>query len=224
MIPIRFRLDDERAKKLDKFLTQYGFTKPNASDNYRDLLDMIFQMSENQKNAKAVTQQREAIHSVDIKCDLRVKAEQLVRALDSEGKTCWREEKVYFCVQWSKGKVAKQLKLITTDVCIICSLLKAQWKAEPDNTAEEITKIKEANKKEREIEQPITVAAAPTPKPEKVMNSWDCEAKGYGVHYTVCFNCRTKDSIMYFGCLRCHPEIAKALDYWKKVSPTGKTQ
>jgi hypothetical protein len=138
-------------------------------------------------------------------------------------------------VQWKAGKVTKQLKLITTEVCTICSLLKQKWQEEPDDTAAEITKITVAQESEKPMypekqraasaQRPAPFLSTPPPTPEKkareIQNSWHCEKLNTTVHYTVCFKCRKDNYNAYVGCLKINPAIALDLSFWIKQTPNA---
>ncbi len=220
---VGYRLDDARAKKLDKLFSQYGFNSDTASKNHTDLLDLLFDLTANginsQKIAKGLSERDKT--QPNEKCNLLIKTKQIVRVLDANSELAYEYQDVFYCLQWEKGKVKRQLKIISEETCKICQLLKAAWLEEQPDPADPAA--------QEAPEQPpptplLTMPPSPPqqPRPESIPNSFECERNHVTVHYTVCFECRATTSGVYYNCLRANPEIAKALDYWKKISPTGK--
>ena len=126
---------------------------------------------------------------------------------------------VYFCVQWEKGKVKRQLKILSPEVCKICSALRMQWL----EAQAHILPVEPEAEKPTPLRQPLTVTipqsqSAPAKiKPREVANSWTCEKSDSTVHYTVCFNCRETNYNTFLGCLKIHPQIALAIAYWRQT-------
>lgn len=219
MRKVSVRLDDARAKKLDQIYDFYGFTSATESDNLKAMVDMLHDLTQNRINSQAVSNKL-AEHQdgkIDTDCALRIKASQLIKVLKGEG-TAYKYQDVFYCVQWEKGKVKRQLKLVTPLVCEICSLLKEKAAQEPDIIIEP-----------EEIEQPapmITIPQSTTastkPNPQDVPNSFNCDKKGCRVHYAVCFECREKQFLTYRACILANPQIAIALAFWKKSSGLSK--
>ena len=214
MRTISYRLDDERAQRLEKLFTEYGFSG-TATAQHIKLLDMLFALADNRRNSQTVAESTaNALAEKD--CNLRIKAKQLIRVLGKDDKPAYAEQDVFFCVQWKAGTVKKQLKLITTDVCDICIKLREKWLEEQNKEIADFTEITTP------APQPIALTvplSQPAPmQPAKVPNTFYCDRQRCDVHYSVCFGCRAKNSGDYYMCLRANPETAKALAYWKALS------
>ncbi len=215
---VSYRLDAERAKKLEQLFAYYGFTG-NDSEKHKAMLDMLFDVMLNRNNSQSVNDQlaKHPEGNISIECPLRVKVPQIVKVLKGE-KVVYQNQDFFYCVQWEKGKVRRQLKLISPLVCQICTLLKEQMVNEPQVIAEPV-EIEES------IASPAITFSVPAanslkraPRPELPMATWECEKKRCKVYYTVCFKCRKDSYLTYMGCIKANPQIALALAYWQKTS------
>jgi hypothetical protein len=215
MRTISYRIDDERAKKLDSLFAQYEFTAETASANHMALFDMLFEIAQNNKNSQTISETlaRHKENEKTERCPLQIETTQIIRVLGADDKPAYENQKVLYCIQWEKGKVKRQLKLITSDVCAICKALKEKWLEE---TPEIIPDDSPRAEQPRQILATIPNSRPEPPQltPAQVMNSWNCEKAGCIVHYSVCADCKAKNANAYYGCLRLNPEIAKALAYW----------
>lgn len=211
---ITFRLDDSGLKKLDAIFAFYGFTSQTATDNFVAMINMVHDLTMNRINSQIVADKLSEHQNkpIDTTCNMRIKVLQLVRVLAKGAvKPTYAMQDIFYCVQWEKGKVKRQLKLVTPLVCEICSILREKWLETP---------IIMPAPEPAPIRQPLMVTvpnSRPEPvKPQVPPNSFQCEQSRCNVHYTVCLgSCKVKQHFDYIACLKANPEIAQALDYWK---------
>jgi len=229
---VGYRLDDARAKKLDAVFAYYKFTDDRATANHIALLDMIFDLTENRINSQTVAEKQSdhQNHKVNTACNLRVSRKEIVRVLDKNADLAYEEQTVCYCVQWDKGKVRRQLKLVTDGVCEICSLLNEEYlkrQAEAEAELEKPYAAPPAIQQRQTITQPPTMPTkqAPPTKREPI-NTWRCprRADGSEVHYTSCFDCKADRRAVYVACIMEHTDIGINLAYWQRKHEQEKAQ
>lgn len=129
---VGYRLKPDADKKLKAVFDKIGANSTTESDNHVALIEWAYTAVQQQQNSKAVGDKLSESGSIDVSCNMRTSRKELIRILGREDKPVYTEQTVSYCVQWEKGKVKRQLKLISPAVCTICSILRAKMAEQPE--------------------------------------------------------------------------------------------
>jgi hypothetical protein len=215
---VSFRLDDERAKKLNDLLIKLGIITDNKTDAFKELIDRLAKLDADTQNTKTLIES-ESNGGVDIACPLRFKADKIVRDVDpATGKTYFKHSLLCFCHQFERGKTKKPLELINPlEMCKRCVILKKAWlDAQPEPAEPEAeTPPPTLRPLPQILNTPTQKATALTIMTDTTNPIIRCERKHTDLHYTRCLTtCKTTTPPVYFACRTANPEIAKTLDHF----------
>lgn len=244
MQQISYRLDDDRERKLKAVFNFYNLTSDTASENHKALIDILYMLTTNHKNSVTIAERQcdSAANTQLIPCNCRIVVPKWLKAYEKktvhykDGSTAdimaptYILQDTFYCVQWDRGKLRRQMKLESTDTCEICKLLTEEYLREQEAQRQSF----EEEAREATVEPPKqpVIIAAPTPAPEpvqptkpaprtekRVINSWACPRmrNGEGVHYSVCLDdCKVERKAVYMECIMTHSDIALNLAHWQR--------
>lgn len=232
---VSFRLDRERAKKLNDLLLYFGLNSEIASKNYSALIDRMHEISAKAQTIKTLQTAAQENQEIDISCELRFKDKKILKDIDPQTrKTFPKWGDVFFCFRWdkTKGRPEKPLELSNPlEMCRRCKPLLEAWVKEQELTSQresvnqdlETEPTQEQEQKQTVLKQLLEepkaeISTPPRPTPKEPVNTWHCPKRGLSVHYSVCLDeCKILTNAVYISCLVAHRDISRKLDYWRNT-------